>query len=397
MSKILFVTTRNVLNTCGELRLIKNRAKTLFERWGITTDYIVLNSRERIDSKNEDIGSKSTIRIIPLNQYNPVSVYKGFKNAQKLMLEYMKKEKYICIVLSGFGTLSFLSAIKKANKDIPIIGDIHGAREELIEFPKGNLVKRVYRRLMYRYGKYNEKKYISKLNGTFVVSNALAGYLNKEYKLSNFKHYVIPCSLDNEDLDQDTILSNREEYREKYNIKSDEILFVYSGGTSPWQCVDKSIKIFKELRLKYNLKAKMLILSHDISTIKKMINNSKDIISDSVNAEEVNKILCAGDYAFLLRDDYVTNNVAFPNKFLEYVQSGMKIITTPYVYDVARQIEQFDLGIIINLEEDSAEKIASYIIKESKLDDSNARKQLLKKNSFEETLINFVTDFKYKQ
>ena len=37
----------------------------------------------------------------------------------------------------------------------------------------------------------------------------------------------------------------------------------------------------------------MLILSHDISTIKKMINNSKDIISDSVNAEEVNKILCA--------------------------------------------------------------------------------------------------------
>ena len=36
---------------------------------------------------------------------------------------------------------------------------------------------------MYRYGKYNEKKYISKLNGTFVVSNALAGYLNKGINL----------------------------------------------------------------------------------------------------------------------------------------------------------------------------------------------------------------------
>lgn len=42
----------------------------------------------------------------------------------------------------------------------------------------------------------------------------------------------------------------------------------------------------------------MLILSHQWTKIEPMISNHENIILDSVNPEEVNNVLCAGDYAF---------------------------------------------------------------------------------------------------
>jgi len=52
--------------------------------------------------------------------------------------------------------------------------------------------------------------------------------------------------------------------------------------------------------------------------------------------------------------------VAFPNKFLEYVQSGMSIFTTPNVYEIAEQIKKYDLGVLYNMSGDIS-KLISYI------------------------------------
>ena len=55
MKKILFITNRNALTTCGALRLIKNRAEALFEDYGIASDFVCseeyrINSPARTDS-----------------------------------------------------------------------------------------------------------------------------------------------------------------------------------------------------------------------------------------------------------------------------------------------------------------------------------------------------------
>ncbi len=56
MKKILFITSRNIISTCGELRLIKNRANVLKEAYGYTTDFIAY----RITVKHNLPGSQKS-------------------------------------------------------------------------------------------------------------------------------------------------------------------------------------------------------------------------------------------------------------------------------------------------------------------------------------------------
>lgn len=393
MRKILFITTRNVFTTSGEFRLIKNRTKTLYEKWGIITDFIAISSKEKIRKRNENIGYNSIINPIEINFYNPVSVILSFFHVRREIIKKLNRNDYKCIVLSGVLTYVFINLLKKYRSDIPIIADIHGATEELIEFKDDNFLKRFMKNLLYRYNEYSQKKRLNLFDGTFVVSNALVEYLNKKYSLNkNIKHYVVPCALENIDFDEKFVKQNRNIYRKKYGIDKDEILFIYSGGVSPWQCIDKSIELFTKFQLKSNRKAKLLILSHRIDKVKSITEGNESIILDSISPDKVKKVLCAGDYAFLIRDNFITNNVAFPNKFLEYVQSGMKIITTPHVYDVSKQIEKYKIGIIIDLEKDSIDKLEKYVNERNVFNDFENRKKLLHNLSFEKTLSSFVKD-----
>ena len=118
--------------------------------------------------------------------------------------------------------------------------------------------------------------------------------------------------------------------------------------------------------------------------------DEKSVIIDSYSPNELVHALRAGDFAFLLRKNSKTNNVAFPNKFLEYVQSGMRIITTPYVYEIARQVKKFDIGYIWNFNDEISD-LDTYI-KETATNDNRYKifETILAFNSFSITLKMFV-------
>lgn len=50
----------------------------------------------------------------------------------------------------------------------------------------------------------------------------------------------------------------------------------------------------------------------------------------------------------MLREDVPTNHFAYPNKFLEYVAAHRPVITTPYVYDIAEEIDRHGVGLLYN-------------------------------------------------
>ena len=54
MERTLFITNRNMLTACGEMRLIKNRAEMLYKYGNIRTDFIVINSKARFDSATRE-------------------------------------------------------------------------------------------------------------------------------------------------------------------------------------------------------------------------------------------------------------------------------------------------------------------------------------------------------
>ncbi len=379
MEKILFITSRNIVSVSGELRLIKNRALSLEKDYSINTEFIAYRLRKPTSGIREKLNGKLTVYLNPFDRINII----------KDVGERIKTNKYLCIILSGPFVFFLLSYIKKIDYNIKIIVDMHGTIEELKEFQHFNFAKRLSRSLLYCYGKEVEKKYLPKADGILVVSKALEQFIKKYIKIKNNNFFIVPCAVDG-NLSYEKYCIMRDMYRLKYSITKETLVFVYSGGNSAWQCVEQTVVLFEKIKDHIiDKKCKMLLFSGSKELIRKYEGN-KNIIIDSLNPEEVSDALCAGDFGMMLRGDFVTNNVAFPNKFLEYILSGLRVIATPYVYDVKNYIQKYDMGIIINSEHDY-QRVCDVILNEySMIDHFKKRDELLKVSSFKETLRPFV-------
>lgn len=390
--RILFITNRNILTTCGELRLIKNRSEHLFKCFEIRTDFIALAKAERINScKKEMINAGGKLFTIRFDLGNFISIVKAQFELKKYIMKCLSTQRYDAVVLSGSGMPAYAKIIKKINSSIGTYADIHGASEDIIEVAKGSsLLNRMIHRLIFCIDIIGIKKSTNYLDGYFVVTRALKDYLEKKFDISDkASYYVVPCAIANTDNDfYENYKLYRNTYREKYEIKDSTKVFVYSGGTSTWQSIEETIDLYKQIKKEIR-DSKFLIFSHNHDAIKKLVGNTEDVIIDSYRPEELSKALCAGDIAFLLRKNCVTNNVAFPNKFLEYVQSKMKIISTPYVYEIAEQINKYNIGILYKSGDEN--KIIEYV-KTSVLNDDEIVQKVLEENGFENRLKPFVED-----
>jgi len=394
MKKILFVTTRNVLTSSGELRLIKNRAEALFKDYGILTDFIVLQKPNRIASKNKEcINAGGEVIAFPATFTNPIELIQSFKTVYSLIKFNLDTGKYGMIIFSGHGFNAWPRKIRQIN-NLPIVFDIHGANEDLVEVAKkSGLLKKIALRASFIKETYFSKNHFLYADGALVVTKALEEYTKIRYVIpKEFKFYTVPCATSSLSIDVEHHLEYRLQYRKKYGITDDEIVFIYSGGISPWQCIEETVALYKKLKSSMKHKCRLLIFSSNFEPVKHLLEGTNAIV-DSYNPEELTKALCAGDYAMMLRRDNLTNNVAFPNKFLEYVQSGMNIISTPFVYEIAEQIIKYDLGILYDMLGDIS-SLVSYIDESGNIKQYNPKHidEILKYNSFKERLKSISDD-----
>ncbi|SES79031.1 glycosyltransferase family protein [[Clostridium] polysaccharolyticum] len=394
MKRILFVTDKNVLTTSGELRLIKNRAEVLYQKYGVSTDFLALQKAGRIHSDaREKIQAGGSMKIIPYSLKNPIKAMVAFASMKKSVAKELEKGEYWAVVYSGIGMSRVTKAIKKKFGIFSIV-DMHGSQEDIIEAGRnGTFLRRMFLQFLYRFDVSCLKNAFPYMDGCFAVTEALEMYIRKKYPVnSQIAFYHVPCATMSYAPSEKEYESNREKYRLKYGIKEDEIVFIYSGGVSSWQCIEETIELYRKIEKQIKRKTRMLIFSHNIKEINKLITSEDSIITDSYTADELKKALNAGDYAFMLRKDCVTNNVAFPNKFLEYVQSGMKMIATPHVHDIAKQIEQNKAGYLYNFEEDIS-MLLKYVEENFGADPDYAIiNKILRYNSFEERLQELVSD-----
>ena len=374
MKKILFITNRNIANTCGELRLIKNRAISLYEQFGIVTDFLLFTNKKI--TKPEPIGVESSLYRVKYNQFNPFSIIFNSCKLKKQIKKMIKENGYSSVIISGSLVFQLVNYVKKINPNATVIADVHGAAEELIEYSSKR--GKILRKILYKKFKRNEKS-LSKFDYIMAVSEGLQEYLVKEDKIT-CPVIKIPCAVKRETLNKDDILKKRISARQKYNIQPNEKLFIYSGGVSPWQCLEQTVEIFNDI-IKEIPNSKLLILSGDKNYISKF--KSKNVLVDSLSPNEVDSVLPAGDFAFLLREKTVTNLVAYPNKFLEYVKAGVKVIGTENVVDVAKQIKEYNLGYILE-DFDKISGLIDYCLKDySYLDDIEKRQELINDTCFE--------------
>lgn len=381
-NSVLFITCRNIINSCGELRLIKNRALCLYKEYGVSHDFLVFSHKKPVNREIIDAGGE--FLIFRHNLYNPIETRKVFKAFAQEIQKRLKNRQYGAVIISGAPVFLVFDVVKRSNPDVPVFADCHGAYEELLEYKGRSFFYTIARHILYRIAKKNEKRYLPKFDYILAVSNALKEYLTHEYKIESQRIFVVPCSVNRTKIRCDEVQQARMAARKKYSISDDEILFIYSGGTSPWQCIEESVQLFYNLSDQIKKKVKMLVLSGNKAYISKLASNN--VIVDSLSSDEVPRILPAGDFAFLIRENYITNQVAYPNKFLEYVTAGLKVISTPYVYDIAAAISRYQLGYILHENEPIVDLVSYVLTNFNYGNDWKSRQSLLDDVCFENRL-----------
>ncbi len=387
--RVLFVTSRNVINTCGELRLIKNRAEVLETQFNVTTDYLVLRSDKVFNRAREEVVGKGIFWMTTFPKKIPFLFFSAKYRLKRKVREELRKREYSCVVLSGAGVISMTTMVRLYGAKKVLI-DMHGALEELVEFKDSNICKNIVKRIFYYIAKHDEKYFIPKSDGLVVVSNSLMNYVKEKYGVNDLPFFIVPCASKRTFLDKNLQIAYREKYRRELKLSPEDILFVYSGGVSPWQNIEGLVGLFVKLnRMITNRNAKLLILSPHKEVLNKYANSVISV--KSVSSLELSKVLCAGDFAFLLRDDCITNNVAFPNKFIEYVSSGMRIIATPYIYDIKAYLDELSIGVLYDHKAGSIDRLCKYLMNDvAYADDLPVRQKFLDDMCFENTLIPLV-------
>lgn len=185
----------------------------------------------------------------------------------------------------------------------------------------------------------SEENAVLKSDFRIAVSHKLVEYWKQEFKYSSQEHVVIPCTLNS------TISLKINEIPKIQNNST--IKVVYSGSTSGWQSFDKVVSLLKQL-LEKQSNVFVLFLTQEQEDIKILMKLFPDRVERKfVSHEAVHQELIKCDYGILIRDNKITNQVASPVKFAEYLNAGLQVLISPNIGDFSTFVKNNNCGIVV--------------------------------------------------
>ncbi len=180
------------------------------------------------------------------------------------------------------------------------------------------------------------------------VSEKLVEYWRNEYDYKMDSHVVIPCTLNN---DVEFFFPSKEviiEIRKELGFDDKDIVFVYSGSSADWQSlVIVDDFIFMQMQMNATIKF-MLLANTKLEHLKTYKQFPERIIQKWVKAHEVGDYLSAADYGIVIRENSITNQVASPTKFAEYLNAGLSVLISENIGDFSSFTKQNNCGHIIS-------------------------------------------------
>lgn len=193
-----------------------------------------------------------------------------------------------------------------------------------------------------------EKNAIQNADLIRTVSHKMPHYWNESLGVDKLPYTVIPCTISQNyltvSLDSESTLAERK----KLGFNAEDIIFIYAGSFSPWQGFELIDELFMKL-LEKHPQYKLLILSNIFPNEMKCYQSFPECVQVTyVDHAKVPLYLSISDYGLLLRNRYITNKVAAPTKFAEYLACGLKILISPEVGDYTEFVETHDCGLVVN-------------------------------------------------
>lgn len=164
------------------------------------------------------------------------------------------------------------------------------------------------------------------------ISNALINYWRDGYEYNLDSNVVVPCTL-HTDFD----------WTFKESISDSEpVKVVYAGSNAPWQGFKEIINFLRK-----NEEVHCTLLTKESGFTQEMEKEFGNRLQVRwVNSEEVAGELAKHDYGLLLRPQTVTNKVASPGKFAEYLACGLQVVLTPNLGDCSQFVETHQCGLV---------------------------------------------------
>lgn len=327
-----------------------------------------------VDNKvkfNENIGKKLEslgVQIFEIKSSNfVIDFYKIIRKGILISRLYEIKNLYARGIWGGLASIviNFLSFSKK-----DLTYDVRGhLGDELDSVNTPSIKKKLYLLI--------ESWCIRYAKNVTTVTSLLEKFISSKFKHKNTR--VIPCCVNHSAFH--ISLDILQQHRIKYGLKDTDFVFVYSGGLSHYQQVPQMLKLWSEF-LEYP-DIKYILLTNDdphshpvtIEFVKTFGNRLKHL---SLKRHDVPLFLNVCDIAFLLRDGRLLNQAASPVKFAEYISSGLKVVTSPTLGDVYKQVTKYDLGFLIHpkYSSDEIEELKLYIDSLRKLKRSEEKNRI---------------------
>ncbi|MBK6476387.1 MAG: hypothetical protein IPF95_17025 [Flavobacteriales bacterium] len=177
------------------------------------------------------------------------------------------------------------------------------------------------------------------------VSRALVKHWEARYGFADSSYVVIPCTLGTDNIDP--VYPDQEEVRIELGWSTSDTIMVYAGSTVGWQSLELVEKQLVPL-LSADPTLKLLFLCEESpETLSLMKKFPQQVERRWLRHEQVRRSLMACDIGILLREDSLTNRVASPTKFAEYISAGLPVLISPYLGDLSDLVMEHHLGLVV--------------------------------------------------
>lgn len=193
-----------------------------------------------------------------------------------------------------------------------------------------------------------ERSAVNDSDYRIAVSNKLTAYWKTRYNYTGLQYVVIPCTLNSGFTALPATAESRTAGRAELGFDADDIVLAYSGSTAGWQSFSL-LRNYLGALLGQHIRIKILFLSPEDPNITQLEKEYPGRVKRAwVKHHAVPATLAACDYGILIREDSVTNEVASPTKFAEYLSAGLPVLASAHIGDYSAFIREHNCGTILS-------------------------------------------------
>lgn len=250
----------------------------------------------------------------------------------------------ILVHCRGEATAAAAAHLKRHDPRLRVVLDLRGAQADEVAFrgPLGWWMR--------RWGRRNRRAAFAGADAVNAVSSRLLDLFRDQGLLrSDLPTTLVGCCVDTKRFLYDPAV--RVARRKELGFDG-KFVVCYCGAMSHWQRPDALAGAFAAIRADMP-DAHFFALTREPDPIRVELARvgvaEGDVTVRSAPHAEVASYLMAADVALLLRDDTLTNRVAAPVKYAEYLCSGLPVILTPYIGDYGEFTRRQDVGRLVEM------------------------------------------------